>query len=367
MRFDSAGQLKKVRKTPQGGVSAPAYLTRTGVFVYRYMKPDGESVVVRELRHPDEVFKESSLATLHGAPITIGHPQEVTPDNWREVSVGTVGDNVKKDSRFVSATVRVQDKDAVDKVVSGELVELSCGYHADTVIESGVYNGQPYDAVQRNIQYNHVALLPKGGGRAGSEVKLRLDGSLESTYYIGMYLDDKDSQAPDHLDALVAEKTLTAKLTAEKAELAAVNSDLQKKFDCLTGERDQLVSDLSKSRAEVSSERIDSLVSQRVALFDSARVVLGTDFEFSGKSEREVFLAVISKSDSKFDAKGRSDDYLRGRFEAAVESYSDSERANGEAAKILSGKKDASDGPSDPVEAARLRMIKKNQDKAQGK
>ena len=38
-------------------------------------------------------------------------------------------------------------------------------------------DGTPYDRVQRNIRYNHVALGPRGWGRMGPRVRLRVDGA----------------------------------------------------------------------------------------------------------------------------------------------------------------------------------------------
>jgi len=172
-RFDRSVRLARVDATPQGGLAAGANLTRVGVFTYT--KADGTRV--RELRHPDEVFKPESLATLKGAPLTIGHPGMVTPDRYRELNVGHVADDVRRDDRFVAATVRIQDAAAVAAVKAGDLVEVSCGYTADVVPETGVFNGEEYDAVQRNVRYNHAALLPAGGGRAGREVALKLDAN----------------------------------------------------------------------------------------------------------------------------------------------------------------------------------------------
>ena len=42
---------------------------------------------------------------------------------------------------------------------------------------AGVWEGEKYDGIQRDIRYNHVGLGPEGWGRAGSEVSLRLDGA----------------------------------------------------------------------------------------------------------------------------------------------------------------------------------------------
>jgi hypothetical protein len=171
-RFD-AGRLGKAERTPQGGARVAATLTRAGVLTYR--NPDGTTR--KELRPPDEVFRTDSLATLRGAPVTIGHVALVTPANFRELVRGHVSDEVRRDGAFVTSSLMLQDDEALTRIDAGELVELSAGYTLDYLPEPGTYKGERYDGVQRNVRYNHVALLPAGGGRAGRDVGLRLDSA----------------------------------------------------------------------------------------------------------------------------------------------------------------------------------------------
>lgn len=176
-RFDRSARLTRVDATPQGGIAATAYLARTGVLTYT--RADGSTI--REYRAPSEVFDAKALASAKGAPITIGHPRPgmVTPSNYKDLSVGHVGDDVRAEGgRFVAATVRVNDANAVEGIKSGDLIELSAGYTVDVVPRPGVSpEGEPYDAVQTNLKINHIALLPPGGGRSGSQVALKLDAN----------------------------------------------------------------------------------------------------------------------------------------------------------------------------------------------
>ena len=172
------GRLSRVERTPQGGIRAPANLTRTGVFVYK--RADGSEV--RELRHPEEVFAEDSLATLAGAPITDLHPSKpVRPNNWRKLAIGHVGEQVKQDGKFVAAQLSIQDQAAIVAVERGDRKELSCGYSCRIDPTPGEYEGERYDQAQTNIRYNHVALGPSNWGRAGNEVALRLDSQGNQT------------------------------------------------------------------------------------------------------------------------------------------------------------------------------------------
>ncbi|HEY3817319.1 MAG TPA: DUF2213 domain-containing protein [Polyangiaceae bacterium] len=173
-RYDLAGgSVGAHRRTPQGGLIADARLTRTGVF--KYVQPDGTTR--RELRHPDDVFHPDSLASLAHAPVTIDHPEVVTPNNWKDVAVGHVAGTPKQDGKYVTAPIRIHDRDAIDDAEKGKLQELSCGYSCKLDRTPGTYDGEAYDAVQRTIRYNHVAAGPPGWGRAGPEVRMRFDAS----------------------------------------------------------------------------------------------------------------------------------------------------------------------------------------------
>lgn len=286
LRFDLTTAIAGVKRTPQGGLDIPANLTRTGVFLY--MQPDG--TVRREYRPPSEVFNEDSLVTLRGAPATIGHPGLVNPDTWGNVTVGHVADDVKASGRFVDSRVRVQRGDALKKVESKELVELSCGYVCDMDPTPGVTpQGEKYDAVQRNIRYNHVALLPRGGGRAGEDVKLRMDGTdiTGSAYAIDMEL----------ADALKEIEKLQGQLAAATARADAADA-------------------AAKQATELD---IDALVQDRLNLVQDAQVVLGTDYDASGKKRSEVLGETVAKAYPNLKLDGKSEEYLEGLFLGAVD------------------------------------------------
>ena len=172
-RVDAGTRIRQDMRTPAGAAKIPAALTRTGIFVYR--NPDGSPR--RELRPADEVFRADSLASIESAVVTVGHVGTVAPDAWRTVAVGDVR-NVRQDRQFVAADLMVRDADTLKRVDAGDLVELSMGYQCRYDATPGSYQGERYDGVQRNIVYDHVALLPSGTGRAGADVRLRLDGVL---------------------------------------------------------------------------------------------------------------------------------------------------------------------------------------------
>lgn len=186
-------------RTPTGGLRVPASLTRTGVLTYR----NQDGTTRREYRPADEVFKADSLQSLEDAPVTDLHPAKMVDGaNHRELSRGHVRDG-RKDGKFVAATVLVQDADLVAKVERRDRVEVSCGYRCRFDATPGVTpEGERYDGVQRDIVYNHVALLPAGTGRAGREVALRLDAAYEDMASAAFSVGDKVVALVDHMPGM---------------------------------------------------------------------------------------------------------------------------------------------------------------------
>lgn len=174
-RYDFIGTLKALETTPQGFVRVDARLTRTGIFTYIQ---DGK--VTRELRLPEEVFRCDSLKSIAGAPVTDLHPDTfVSPENAKELAVGFAGEEIKPDGDFVTAKLTITDAAAIEALKEGSRKEISLGYTCEVEDSPGLHNGEPYDAIQRNIVVNHIALGPKGWGRAGPEVAVKTDSDFQ--------------------------------------------------------------------------------------------------------------------------------------------------------------------------------------------
>lgn len=187
-RYDFA-QIGKVELMSTGALKFPAVLGRVGVFPY-----NRGGKIVRELRPSDEVFRADSMRTADANAATDLHPPReeawVTPKNWKKHAVGYVdGSSVHQDGDLLRGSVVVQDASMIDMILKGDRSELSPGYIPTNLdatpgrydAATGEYgpnvtSGVEYDVVQRGIVYNSVGIGPRGWGRQGSEVALRLDG-----------------------------------------------------------------------------------------------------------------------------------------------------------------------------------------------
>ena len=165
-RLDSM-PITKAQYTEEGYLVDKPILTSVGIFEYH--NPDGS--VRRELRLPEEVFDPESLASYRGAPIVITHDAGlITKDNVGENQIGTVMSEGYKDGDDVRAEIRIFDTNEMKRC---GYKELSLGYNLDLDETPGVYKGQKYDAIQRGIRINHLALVENA--RAGEQARLNID------------------------------------------------------------------------------------------------------------------------------------------------------------------------------------------------
>lgn len=159
-RFDSAGNMV-----------ASVLAARTGIQDYAgYEVGRPEMRIVRVLRPEAEVFAADSLRSFAGAPVTIDHPPEsVTTDNWKTYAVGETDGEVVRDGEAVRVPFLLRDAAAIREVEAGKR-EISMGYACDLAFEPGEHEGRPYDAVQRNIRINHLAIVDHA--RGGSALRI---------------------------------------------------------------------------------------------------------------------------------------------------------------------------------------------------
>ncbi len=276
-----------------------AHLTRTGVLEYR--NPDGS--VRRELRLPEEVFDAESLATLEDAPVTNEHQGMVTSDDYRAKAAGHVSGSPRADGAKIAANLVIQDAGLIADIEASRKREVSCGYHCNLDFSPGVYEGSPYDCIQRQIRYNHVAIVPRG--RAGSEVALRLDSAGDQVF------------GEDSMKITFCGKEYDLADAAQKAAYDAAVTALQARADRAEGERDSARAEVETlKKAAVSTEKLDALVAERVTLVASARKVLGDSYDPAGKTARQIKEDALKHVDSTLDFTNRADAYVDGRFDS---------------------------------------------------
>lgn len=192
-RFDSI-PLSDTYFTPEGYLIDNPILTRVGIFEYH----NADGSVRRELRLPEEVFAAESLASYKGKPVILTHEAGlVDVENVQQEHIGTILSEGIQDGDNVRAQIVIHDAESLDY----GLRELSLGYTQTPDETPGVWNGQPYDAIQRNIQINHLALVEKA--RAGEQACLNIDGEEQGGNQMSKAR--KDGLTPEEIARLVEE------------------------------------------------------------------------------------------------------------------------------------------------------------------
>lgn len=338
------GTLRAPVRMPAGQMKAEALLTRTGVFVYEM----DDGTLFREYRPPEEVFHPDSIASLEAAFVTNNHPSGmVTIHDAKAHTVGVLDGQAYKSGTHLAAALTVFDGATLEDIHNGK-DETSCGYTTELDHTPGVSpEGEAYDAVQRSIRYNHVAVVWKG--RAGTsrflldskaavqraadkgdarfplpgvpaktaptQTQLRLDAAEETS------MSDKLKQKLD--EALADASTEKARADRAETRVTELEADLateKKRADEQEARADAAV----KSKADAEA-KLDEQVAERVELLDSARRILGGKFDgkADGKamSPRAIREAMIAKLDSAAgDLSKRSDDYVAAYLDGLLKS-----------------------------------------------
>lgn len=370
--FEVGGMEMPFKKTDEGFLAGRPIVTNIGVFPY--LQQDGS--VRFELRHPDDVLDRASLNTLKMKPVTNDHPMdEVNVGNVRDFQVGSLGDDIFNDSYHVSIGMVVNDEDAIEDILRGKR-GLSCGYFARIEDESGVFLGMPYDVRQRDIGYNHVAVVDRG--RAGDAARIKLDNIDKRTaYYIvgkkfkedsnmnlkKIVLDGMEYQAEEAVIKMLNKyKKDCGELQTKLDDATTKAEKLQAEKDSLAEKNDQLGKELEDAKND--SSKIDEAVKERLGILHNAdRAGVEVKDEMSpGDIKKAIILSVFPKA----DLEDRTDVYIDARYDAAVEdidSKNDADVRETFGNNVLDGSADADDSDS---EKAREKMIEYNKKKSRG-
>lgn len=321
----------KVEKTQEGYYKGSAIVTRTGVFSYK----DKDGTLRKELRHPNEIFKKDSLSTLKGIPITIDHPKELlNSTNVKSYAVGYTGDTIEIDGQNVIVSLTITNQDAIDVIRQGKK-ELSLGYTLNLESEKGSYNQDSYEYQQKDVSYNHLAIVDRG--RAGAQARLNFD----QLCYNKVENEGKNMKFEkisfDGLDFEIDpnQKENFEKKESELKSLRLDKKDYQKKIDILQARCDQLELDLKKAKEFDFDAKVKNEAQKRVEILNKAKKVSNLD-HLENLSNFEIKKTVLKNQYENLDLSNKSQDYIDARFDALVDHIDNNEKVlSKNAEKIL--------------------------------
>lgn len=352
-RYERGVLRMDTKRTVEGYLRCDATIARTGCQTYSL--PGGGTRV--EYRPPEEVFHPDALMSAEEAPVTFTpdspnwHPPEpLNAKNARKYTVGWTGSKATQDGIYVKTNIKIFDQDAINAAESGLATELSCGYPCDLDFTPGTSpEGVRYDAVQRNIRINHVAMVRRA--RAGSDVRMRLDAADNAELDLPqpdegnrpmpqkMKIDGVEVEGIPDLAAQLFEKeraNFRVEIEGLKKHHADSESKVTKELEDIKKDRDREkaradAAESAKTAAEKARndaedpKRLDAIVTQRVELFGKVKAVLGNEFKPDGKDSLTLKKEALAKLAPEIKLDGKSTDYIEGLFDF---SYSDFAKRN---------------------------------------
>ncbi|KAB8035831.1 DUF2213 domain-containing protein [Silvanigrella paludirubra] len=328
--------------TSQGFLRCKVAASKTGVFTYY----DKKGNIRRELRLPEEVFNKDSMASLANIPFTNEHPLEaVNAFNSNKYTKGFTDSAVQQNKDLLETFVTITDAKVIQDVLNGKR-EASGGYSRDLEYKSGEYNGKPYDCIQRNIRYNHLALVKKGRANKDEElarVKLILDSadfdddfSIETQdenlnsldkkgekISMKLNLDGSEYEVAD-ISLGIAMQNKISSDSIKLNDLKNANEDFKKKFDAVSAEKDALKLNLDSLSNEINELKNVPKIDDKLILEKANELIEVKSFvskalpklNLDGLSAEEIRKQFVTEKFGKEHVSDKSIDYIRASFDA---------------------------------------------------
>lgn len=236
------------------------------------------------LRPAEEL--EKAAKTFNGLPVLLEHHPIDAENPAKEWVVGSVGTDGKFEKPYLKNSMTITDAQAIQYIEDGTAKEISCSYRFVPEFKSGEFTEADgskvhYDFIMRDIEGNHVALVPEG--RAGRDVRV-----ADSNEFINKATNE-ERRTHMSFDEFI-EKFFPDADEAKKAEIKAEFEKLIPKEDAATfaegvkyGEEKEKTEPL-KLDSEHESEGMEKTEDTEVEV---AEEVTDTEGE-AGKAEEEV-------------------------------------------------------------------------------
>lgn len=211
-------------------------LSKVGVFPYSGKSVGGDpNKVYRVYRPAEELQNQECIDSFKLLPwindhVMLGGGNGLTPAEKKGIE-GVIGENVYFKNDVLYGNIKILSENLAKLIESGKK-QLSAGYRCTYDMVSGVWNGVAYDAIQRNIRGNHLALVQEG--RMGKEVAVldHLTFTFD-TKEIDMPISDEEKQRMnkvcDWVERRIAQDELEAEEKAKKEAADAEEEEKKKK------------------------------------------------------------------------------------------------------------------------------------------
>lgn len=262
IRYDAA-ELK-AREDSDGFLYDSPVVARTGILVYR----NADGTIRRELRTREDAASPAFLESMVGKPIIITHKLGMVNQHSAKGNVVGTMLAARQDGHRTITDIVIHDGEAIKLARQNIARELSLGYRLELEKRAGYYNAdsdeisdtpkpgfEPFDAIQRSIRVNHLALVRRA--RAGDMARLNLDGDeiiINEANLMKIKL-------PNGVEVEVAEE-VGAAYNDQATRLDGLNSELSTTKGTLiavSAERDQLKVEVNGFEDKLKKSRMDAM------------------------------------------------------------------------------------------------------------
>lgn len=170
-------------------------ITKAGIFPYlgKQISPSLEPDKIYQVYRPEEEIKKAA-DTFKLVPLVDDHTMlgpEFTPAEQKGVH-GVLGEDIQERNGTLFADVKIFSEQLKREIQDGKK-ELSLGYFCKYDLTPGQYNGMHYDAVQRDLKGNHIALVDNG--RMGHDVRVMDAMAFDALDIVGT-MDENPNHSP---------------------------------------------------------------------------------------------------------------------------------------------------------------------------
>lgn len=273
-----------------------AHVTASGVFPYA----DGNGGVRMEWRPQEEIAATLFLDSLQGIPLTLLHPKDTK--SAPSSIIGMVKSKGLVEDTGVRSEVVVYESDEVTKTKARG---LSLGFTCDLIIGGGLTpEGVKYDAIQRNLRADHLAVVPNPRVKTArlnldnddtgkpKMPQVRLDSGIEYEaaaeviHELNSLKTQLQQQTARADSATATAETATTKLTAAEAEVVKVRADAATEAFERAKARVKLEEVATGLKITVKADSTDAELRTAVV-----KAVRGDSFDMTGKSDVYVEMA----------------------------------------------------------------------------
>lgn len=306
-------------------------ISKVGVFPYLGSEigaPEPDRVY-NVYRSAEELSDPDTIASFRLMPLVDEHSMlgseddGLTPAEKKGVQ-GVIGEEVYFDAPYLRGNLKIYSEAAKGLVNSNTKRELSPGYRCVYDFTPGAFDGEQYDAVQRTIRANHLALVEEG--RTGPDVAVldHMRLALDSSQLVKSFKDIfPDFELPER-EAVMADENMgggesLAKIKALIAELKPLLAEQAEANALLAelglgglveevAETEELVADEMEEVAveetvdeDKTAEAMDTMRKQIKALEEKLSVAQDSSVFIGQIADRDAMAAKLSQFVGTFD------------------------------------------------------------------